>query len=76
MNDSDESDDDFFDATERQDDTQQRSIEQRVDRLEKQMEALSGQLSTNWEMSASHSRRVRDQSPMKKSQTLQTDESV
>ena len=46
MNDSDESDDDFFDAMERQDNTQQRSIEQRVDRLEKQMEVLSGQMST------------------------------
>ena len=46
MNDSDESDDDFFDAHQQQDDTQQRSIEQRVDRLEKQMEVLSGQMST------------------------------
>ena len=44
MNDSDESDDDFFDA--QQDNTQQRSIEQRVSRLEEQIDALSGQMST------------------------------
>ena len=43
MNDSDESDDDFFDAT---DNTQQRSIEQRVSRLEEQIDSLSGQMST------------------------------
>ena len=44
MNDSDESDDDFFDA--QQDNTQQRSIEQRVSRLEEQIDALSSQMST------------------------------
>ena len=38
MNDSDESDDDFFDAHQQQDDTQQRSIEQRVNRLERQID--------------------------------------